>query len=359
MLLPVIFLVGLIAVGINRRSEPKRPGPIAVLGEFLVRGDYPPAIVIQCAIAEAETIGRQDLARDIIATFVAPVVYQAQLAAARDANAREEARAAAAPPPPMVRSRAPMIDATAIQVESAAASADAPIAADEITAPAPVPTRAKRVADDAALLAEAMGIPVDSIHHDPTIAHAPSPATGEMVAAVMGREVAGGTVAVLEREPSAPLAPIDGSDGRFPPSPLANVDDDRWHQFTEQLATAEPLFQTSRHIGRYRQNRDRLAELAIDPSEITGSATSQRQALDIELADAHKHAVDGGMIDEHLRRLIRVPGREDGCVVSLSGMLGVFHAAGLEGGCSWLENPADRKRYKHTTDAFLSCNGVF
>lgn len=353
MLLPVIFLVGLIAVGINRRSEPKRPGPIAVLGEFLVRGDYPPAIVIQCAIAEAETIGRQDLAHDIIRTFVAPVVYQAELAAARDANAREER---ARIPPPMVHSQgarpqmAPPIDVPSTERVTTVTSTDtsAPVAA---AAPA---SKRSRAAEDAALLAEAMGISVDAI--DPTIAHAPSPATGEMVAAVMGREVSTGGVAVLDRDPGTPL---DGSDGRFPQSPLANVDDDRWHQFTELLATAEPLFRSGRHIGRYRQNLDRLAELGIDTSEIIGSALAQRQSLDIELADAHKHAVDGGLVDAHLHRLIRVPGHEDGCVVTLSGILGVLHAAGIENGCSWLEHPADRKRYKHTTDAFLTTNGAF
>src|SRR5438034_11560191 len=53
---------------------PGIPGPIAVVGEMLRSGQYPPPPVILCAIAEAEAIGRQDLASDIINAFVAPVV---------------------------------------------------------------------------------------------------------------------------------------------------------------------------------------------------------------------------------------------------------------------------------------------
>src|SRR5579863_1947601 len=51
------------------------PGPIAVLGEILRIGKNPPPVVILCAIAEAESIGRNDLVSDIVNAFVAPVVY--------------------------------------------------------------------------------------------------------------------------------------------------------------------------------------------------------------------------------------------------------------------------------------------
>lgn len=50
------------------------PGPIEVLDECVMTGQVPPPPVIICAIAEAESIGRDDIATDIVNTFVAPVV---------------------------------------------------------------------------------------------------------------------------------------------------------------------------------------------------------------------------------------------------------------------------------------------
>ncbi len=45
--------------------------------------------------------------------------------------------------------------------------------------------------------------------------------------------------------------------------------------------------------------------------------------------------------------------------VTLSGVLGVIQAAGLEGAAAWLESPDDRRRFPGTTAAFLRTNGAF
>jgi hypothetical protein len=144
-----------------------------------------------------------------------------------------------------------------------------------------------------------------------------------------------------------------------PGSPLGGVSDESWRQFVMLLSRESPQFASSRHVGQFRQRRERLAELGIDPAAIHGSATAQRAALDADLCDAHHHAAAGGVLGQHLGRPIAVPGREAPEKLTLSGLLGVIQCAGLDGAVGWLEQPNDRRRYPHTTQAFLQTNGVF
>jgi hypothetical protein len=144
-----------------------------------------------------------------------------------------------------------------------------------------------------------------------------------------------------------------------PGSPIGGVSDASWRQFVARLSRESPQFNSSRHVGQYRQRRERLAELGIDPGAIHGSGIAQRAALDADLADAHNHAAAGGVLSEHLGRPLAVPGRDAPEKLTLSGLLGVIQCAGLEGAVGWLERPNDRKRYPHTTQAFLHTNGVF
>lgn len=44
---------------------------------------------------------------------------------------------------------------------------------------------------------------------------------------------------------------------------------------------------------------------------------------------------------------------------TLSGLLGVAHAAGEAGVESWVSDPAIRRRFKRTTDTFVRTNGIF
>jgi len=144
-----------------------------------------------------------------------------------------------------------------------------------------------------------------------------------------------------------------------PGSPLRGVSDEAWRQFVVRLERESPQFESSRHVGQYRQRRERLAELGIDPGAVHGSPAAQRAALDADLVDAHHHAAEGGLLVEHLGRPIAVPGREGAEPLTLSGLLGVIQCAGLDGAVGWLRKLGDRKRYPHTTQAFLQTNGVF
>ena len=144
-----------------------------------------------------------------------------------------------------------------------------------------------------------------------------------------------------------------------PGSPIPGVPDFAWQNFVARLARESPQFASSRHVGQYRQRRERLVELGIDPNAIAGSAQAQRVALDTDLANAHHHATVGDIFAKHLGRPIILPGREDTETVTLSGVLGVIQCAGLDGAVGWLERSNDRKRYPHTTQTFMHTNGVF
>jgi len=85
--LPLLLLgVAIVAVSNRERGQAQPPPPrdlplpavrpIHVLGEFVRLGQMPPPPVILCAIAEAESAGRCDVASDIVRVFVAPVVQQ-------------------------------------------------------------------------------------------------------------------------------------------------------------------------------------------------------------------------------------------------------------------------------------------
>ena len=367
-------------------GRPGLPGPISVLGEILRVGQTPPPTVILCAIAEAQAIGRNDLASDIVSVFIAPVVYHHQRArGARPAQAnyergscavtrspRYEAEAAYAPspsppsfehafhaPPPVV----PRTEVPAPSAPSAFASAPAqsllPTASmdDEISALLNAdPVRFMEMVSRSGKLPAShapqapMAVP-EQQSASPSAAPSPTP-----IAQPAGLP----PEAVAQMQEAAGLSKAaDRTRALAPGSPIPRVSDSAWRDFVVRLEREPPTFNSSRHVGQYRQRRERLAELGIDPRAIHGSSPAQRAALDADLADAHGHAVAGGLLDEHLGRAIPVPGHEGPETITLSGVLGVIQCAGLDGAVGWLERPNDRKRYPHTTQAFLNTNGVF
>jgi hypothetical protein len=151
----------------------------------------------------------------------------------------------------------------------------------------------------------------------------------------------------------------DRTRAQTPGSPIPGVADPAWRDFVVLLARESPQFSSSRHVGQYRQRRERLAELGIDPAAIEGAPQAQRRAIDIDLADAYRHGMASELFAEHLGRPITPPGCESSMPITLSGVLAVIQCAGLEGAVGWLERPNDRKRYPHTTQAFVHTNGVF
>ncbi len=94
----------------------------------------------------------------------------------------------------------------------------------------------------------------------------------------------------------------------------------------------------------------------MDPHAIIGDPDAQRDALALEMADAFRHAREGGLAD-HIGRVLDSDGHAH--AITLSGVLGVIQTAGLEGACSWLESDRDRQRFRNTTATFVRVNGVF
>jgi hypothetical protein len=137
--------------------------------------------------------------------------------------------------------------------------------------------------------------------------------------------------------------------------PIEGVAPPAWSAFLGKLAREAPSFKTDRHVGKFRQRRDRLAELGLTEGDLANEY-GQEKAIAKDLADAYRHARAGELVS-HVGQAIDVDGAE--VTVTLSGLLGTISAAGLEGAASWLEDASDRKRFPGTTGVFLRTNGVF
>jgi hypothetical protein len=275
-LLPVALLIGVMVLS-GRRGDaaPAVSGaeatwngattsPLAVMCECLRAGKLPPPFVLQCAIAQARSIGRPDLAQQIEQKFFAS---------------------------PAQRPTPAAWFARALPVTQAQ-----PIAPQVTASPSPVAT------------------------------------------------------------------PIAQPQAATIPSPIPGVASGAYAEFARRLEREAPTFQSQRHVGRYRQNKARLAEIGFDPEILVGAPDAQDAALFADVGDAYQHVVASGMADTLVGRAIVLPdtGADDEApMVTLSGVLGVANVAGLDGAVEWFERKEDRKRYPHTTKAFQSTNGVF
>lgn len=378
------------------------PGPIAVLGELLRLKQYPSPQVIMCAIAEAESLGRGDVAIHIVETFIAPVVQRHQLANARNANPSQ--------PPPMYAPPMPAYPPAADPMYAQSASmpmpsymatppAQAQSGYDKFRAPRdlmsefrnapradePLPVPAKAAAPAQAAQNQRTYAMPHGMEHLPVAPNQPT--DDELIAQMLGQPMpekapvdAQGQVQQQAPSPASSAVSIAGevsfeqhhdrgrqtmpppmrhAETPAAPSPIDEVDDATWNKFAARLERETPMYSSGRAVGQYRQRRERLAELGIDADSLLGSSTMQRAAFDIDMADAYHHAREGGMIHENVRRMIKVPGATGPCIVTLSGVLGVIQLAGLEGACRWFKNQEDRKKYTYTTRMFLQTNGAF
>lgn len=315
--------------------QPRPPTPMDVLVEFMRRGKQPPPIVIMCAIAQVEALGRNDLAQHIIRVFIQPTV-QAYYGEGGTPPSPENpqgspAPQAAHPGDPSAQGGTVPPDVTDAQLQ-ALLNTDPEgfmnrVARGDVI---DIPAGPEQRADGGQAATEQPGYTNEQ-------AHADAPASNV--------QVSGTVVGAVAR--------------RALPSPITNVDGDRWSTFTERLAREAPTFHTARHVGRYRQRKERLDELGIDPKTIVGSLDAQLVALNRDLEDAYRHATEGGLVSDHVLRRIPIPGQDEPVEITASGVLGVIQAAGLEGAVGWLESYNDRKRYPNTTAAFIRTNGVF
>jgi len=150
-------------------------------------------------------------------------------------------------------------------------------------------------------------------------------------------------------------------------SPINGIDDDAWSRFATACARESASFAGPKHVGRYRHNRDRLIAIGIDPDSIVGSTDAQDDAFATDAFENLRELVESGTLEQYVGTPLSVPtmtekgpiGASANVDLTVSGILGVAMAAGLEGCVGWLENENDRRRYPNTTAAFLRCNGAF
>lgn len=394
---------------------PPPPGPISVLGEFVRIGQTPPPPVIICAIAEAESLGRCDLADDIVNVFIVPVVAQndrlyrpgpmpgtvrevpvppgpATQMWPPEANypgfdarfgANERSRRGEAPPnvqervyPPIRAQRrapVPYERGSCARPQSPRAAADEAHQAASAS-PTPTPQQLAPRYDETTTMDEIQRmVDADAERSIAAMrATTPTSATPPIETITIGRQLPGdfntqpGSDWDNEFPPGHPLSSqpdVMPYNSPMMASPVAGVPDEAWAHFCDKLVRETPAYQSARHVGQYRQNRERLIELGIDPNGLIGSVEMQRAALDADLADAYRHATDDsygdGIVRNHVNRKIVLPRQAEPTTITLSGVLGVIQAAGLEGAVGWFNKTNDRKKFPHTTQAFARTNGVF
>ena len=326
-------------------GPPSPPSPLAVLDYYLQSGQTPPPPVILCAIAQAEILGQLDLAADLVRAFVQPVVEQAVRQGQQHGYGQGQGSGRGhhhghhpgqghtpqhhVPQHPWY----PHVDVGPgypdyHQQPGAGAPAD----------PGAPPQGGPQGPWDPSQHAAPEYHPAHPGHPDPAdpAAEVPSP--------VASPAPAPQTLTVSGRS-----SPIDGVDGQD------------WAAFAARVSREQPTFMSQHHVGQFRQRRSRLAELGLDPDQVAQSIEDQHRALDTDMADAYRHACDSGLVAEFQGHVVEVPaqGGSAPIEVTLSGVLGVIQAAGLEGAVEWFERPADRRRFRGTTEQFLRTNGVF
>jgi hypothetical protein len=144
-------------------------------------------------------------------------------------------------------------------------------------------------------------------------------------------------------------------------SPLPGVPDEAWADYCNALAREQPMYDSNRRVGRYEHRKDRLRELGLDPGVLTHHPRAldlQDAALAIDAADSAQHIAASGT-DARIGAALWIPDDPEPHKITLSGLLGVAHVAGLEGMIGWLEHRDDRKRFPHTTATFIATNGAF
>ncbi len=351
------------------------PSPIAVMGECLRLGQRPPPLVITCAIAEAESMGRSDITERIVRAFVLPVVQAAESAQA----AYLQASAPPYPAPPYLAPPGSLTDAVHPMIHAPfQASFQAPFQASPSAYAAPLAYAPQGIyAPPPGAFVPPDSFPAVPSFPPPDFAGAPpapipdlamqhrAPATPSPRSQAddgAGQDAGQGDLAPDRRgrggEPRTNANTITVS-GKS--SPIKGVDTASWGSFVDRVSRELPTFTAARHVGRFRQRRDRLRELGIDERTVVDSPEGQLAAFEADMTDAYHHAHASGALDEYVGHAVQVlvDGQPRTIRITRSGMLGVIQAAGLDGAVGWFEDPADRLRFPHTTAAFLRTNGVF
>lgn len=304
------------------QQQARLPSPLEAMNGFLARGERVPAFVAQCAIAEATLQGNHELANQIAVQLQPHVQPQAN---AQQSQQSQPQRSGGG------------LENAAIPYENADGGDDRANRDPFVETP--------RFSEYAPMQQAQAQQVQQAPRQQPMVFVPPAPFGAYDDASMPAPNQGHGSY-----EADGIALPV--------PSPIRGIDGEAWQAFAQRCAREAPTFATDKHVGQYRQSKARLRELGIDPVSLVGDPARQDDALAVEAIDALKHLDASGTLAAYVGQPISIPGGGE-TTVTLSGVLGVASSAGLEGTVSWLEKDRDRRRYPHTTQAFLLTNGAF
>jgi hypothetical protein len=152
-----------------------------------------------------------------------------------------------------------------------------------------------------------------------------------------------------------------------PVSPLTGVSKQAWSAFCRRMACSPTgLKAPSGKLGAFAFSPRRLVDLGI-----ASNATRENNAWKASFRPPFSEVSFlklprvqyAAFVKSNRRYFPKAVSKRglsvDGNLVTVSGALAILHLAGEAGFDSWLSDSKVRKRFSNTTEAFISCNGVF
>lgn len=185
---------------------------------------------------------------------------------------------------------------------------------------------------------------------------------GEM-AARAGYTLLGGVL--LEKAQDAPeKAGIYGV-----PSPIEAIPPQQWTEFVGKMRTADVGNEAKGRFGAFQMGVRRLVDFGLieNPKKLADGTWSglwvypkakflKDAKLQYKLFERSMVAYRNAIMEKYLKAInAQVQGR----AATMSGLLAVAHFAGIQGLEKWLTSQELRKKFKATTNAYLSVNGIF
>jgi hypothetical protein len=211
----------------------------------------------------------------------------------------------------------------------------------------------------------AIGLP-ESVKH--TIIKKDRATKTELMIAGETASVAGFTLlggALLEKAQGAPESmPIEGI-----PSPIEAITPQQWTEFIGKMRTAELGAEGKGRFGEFQMGVRRLVDFGImgNPQKLadgtwTGFWTYPKEKflkdpkIQYKLFERSMVAYRKVIMEKFLKA---VNSQVQGRAATMSGLLAVAHFAGSQGLEKWLTSQELRRKFKATTNAYLSANNIF
>jgi hypothetical protein len=152
------------------------------------------------------------------------------------------------------------------------------------------------------------------------------------------------------------------------PSPLDGVDDIAWTKFVKKMGTGRLDSVTPKGIGSFQISVRRLTDFGIlkDPKKENGTWTADWIVPKDKLLTTPRlqyKIFERSMVNYARNIKDKYPDQIgktfEGTPATLSGLLAVAHVAGASALGQWIGDTAQRAKFKHTSAAYTSANGIF